>query len=93
MSVRIRSLLASGPIMVPLNSGRSVRLSPGRWSAELRDTEVADNAYLDKLHRRGDIEVAESREAPEAPEAPDAREEGAGASRAQRPRKRTDSAG
>lgn len=91
MTVRIRSLLASGPIVVPLNSGRSVRLSPGRWSAELRDTEVADNAYLDKLHRRGDIEVAESREGTEAP---DAREEGAGASgRSQRPRKRTDPAG
>lgn len=90
MTVRIRSLLASGPIMVPLNSGRSVRLSPGRWSGELRDAEVADNAGLDKLRRRGDIEVAESGEGPEAPGAA----EGNGSEgRAQRPRKRTDPAG
>lgn len=90
MTVRIRNLLTSGPLMVPLNSGRSVRLSPGRWSAELRDAEVADNAGLDKLRRRGDIEVAETGEGPEAP---GAQEEGVGASRAQRPRKRADSAG
>jgi hypothetical protein len=89
MSVRIRSLLTSGPITVPLNSGRNVRLSPGRWSAELRDAEVADNAKVDKLRLRGDIEVEPAGEQPEAPAAQD----DAGAAKAPRPRKRTDPAG
>ena len=88
MTVRISSLLTSGPIMVPLNSGRRIRLSPGRWSAGLRDAEVAGNAGVDKLCRRGDIEVAENGEEPEAPAT---EEEGAGT--AQRSRKRTGSAG
>ncbi|MFJ6079988.1 hypothetical protein ACIQI8_01205 [Streptomyces sp. NPDC092369] len=94
MTVRIRSLLTSGPIMVSLNSGRTVRLSPGRWSAELRDAEVADNAKVDKLSRRGDIEVEQSGEESEAAaqEAPAAQDD-AGASKGTRTRKRTDSAG
>lgn len=90
MTVRIRSLLASGPLMVALNSGRSVRLSPGRWSADLRDAEIADNAGLDKLRRRGDIEVEQ---ADEEAESPAAQEETPGGSRPQRSRKRTDAAG
>ncbi|MFF4897832.1 hypothetical protein [Streptomyces sp. NPDC001068] len=90
MTVRIRSLLASGPVLVPLNSGRTVRLSPGRWSAELRDTEVADNAKVDTLRRRGDIEVEE---AGDRPETPAAQEAGAGAAKDRRPRKPADPAG
>ncbi|MDH6214276.1 hypothetical protein [Streptomyces pseudovenezuelae] len=95
MTVRIRSLLTSGPIMVSLNSGRTVRLSPGRWSAELRDAELADNAKVDRLSRRGDIELEQSGEEPEASaaqEAPAAQED-TGAAKGPRARKRTDSAG
>ncbi|MGW1209360.1 hypothetical protein ACWD5F_06945 [Streptomyces sp. NPDC002499] len=101
MTVRIRSLLTSGPIMVSLNSGRTVRLSPGRWSAELRDAELADNAKVDRLSRRGDIEVERSDEESEASaaredsaaqEAPAAQDD-TGASKGPRTRKRTDSTG
>ncbi|MFJ4783921.1 hypothetical protein [Streptomyces sp. NPDC088794] len=101
MTVRIRSLLTSGPIMVSLNSGRTVRLSPGRWSAELRDAELADNAKVDRLSRRGDIEVERSdeesgasaaREDSAAQEAPAAQDD-TGASKGPRTRKRTDSTG
>jgi len=58
MAVRIRSLLASGPIMVPLSTGRTVRLSPGEDSGELHDVEVAGNEKVDKLRRQGFIDVA-----------------------------------
>ncbi len=57
MALRIRSLRTAGPILVPLNSGRTVRLSPGQDSDELPDTEVAGNAAVDKLRRRGLIDV------------------------------------
>lgn len=57
MAVRIRSLLVAGPIMVPLSTGRHVRLSPGERSGELPDVEVAGNAKLDKLCRHGFVEV------------------------------------
>ncbi|MFD5594840.1 hypothetical protein [Streptomyces griseorubiginosus] len=90
MTARIRSLLASGPLMVALNSGRTVRLSPGCWSADLRDAEVADNAHLDKLRRRGDIEVEQSDGEPEGPA-----DQGdiPGGSKPQRSRKRPGAAG
>jgi hypothetical protein len=57
MAVRIRSLLVSGPIVVPLNTGQSVRLSAGQASDELPDVEVAGNAKVDKLRRQGAIDV------------------------------------
>lgn len=57
MAIRIKSLLVSGPVMVPLNSGLTVRLSPGQTSAELADVEAADNPKVDKLRGRGAIEV------------------------------------
>jgi len=57
MAIRIKSLLVTGPVMVPLNSGVTVRLSPGQSSAELADVEVADNPKVDKLLGRGVIEV------------------------------------
>lgn len=57
MALRIRSLLASGPILVPLTSGRTVRLSPGQHSEELHDVEVAGNDKVEKLRRRGLIDV------------------------------------
>jgi hypothetical protein len=57
MAIRIKSLLVSGPVTVPLNSGVTVRLSPGQSSAELADVEAADNPKVDKLLARGAIEV------------------------------------
>lgn len=57
MAIRIKSLLVSGPVVVPLNSGVTVRLSPGQSSRELDDVEVAENPKVDKLAGRGVIEV------------------------------------
>ncbi|MEV6871443.1 hypothetical protein [Amycolatopsis sp. NPDC051128] len=69
MPVRIRSLLVTGPVVIPLNTGRNVRLSPGESSAELHDVEVADNVKVDKLVSQGVIAVDETTEesAPAAP--------------------------
>lgn len=57
MAVKIKSLRTSGPIMVPLTTGTTLRLSPGQVSPELADVEVADNAKVDKLRQQGVIEV------------------------------------
>ena len=57
MVVRIRSLLAAGPVHVPLNSGGTVRLSPGGLSAELPELEVTGNERVAKLLGRRAIEV------------------------------------
>ena len=62
MAVRIRSLVASGPVLVPLSSGTTVRLSPGQVSGDLPDVEVANNAKVDKLKRQGMIAVATAKE-------------------------------
>lgn len=68
MAVRIRSLLVSGPIVVPLSTGRNVRLSPGQSSAHLHDVEVTGNAKVDKLRRQGAIEVESVDESEEGAE-------------------------
>lgn len=65
MAVSIRSLVTSGPVLVPLSSGTTVRLSPGQVSDDLPDVEVANNAKVDKLQRQGMIDVATAKE-PEA---------------------------
>jgi hypothetical protein len=57
MAIKIRSLLASGPVWVPLTTGGSVRLSPGQTSAELPDVAMAGNAQADKLRQLGVIDV------------------------------------
>jgi len=57
MAVRIRSLVASGPVVVPLSTGEAVRLSPGQVSDDLPSVTVADNAKVEKLRQRGLIEV------------------------------------
>ena len=57
MTVRIRSLLASGPITVPLLGGTTVWLSPGEVSPELPDVEVSENAKVATLVERGLIDV------------------------------------
>ncbi|MEC4018794.1 hypothetical protein [Streptomyces sp. H27-D2] len=57
MAVKIKNLRTSGPIAVPLSTGTTLRLSPGQVSQELHDVEVADNAKVEKLRGRGEIEV------------------------------------
>jgi hypothetical protein len=87
----------SGPVLVPLSSGTTMRLSPGQVSGEMPDVEVADNAKVDKLRRHGliDIETTEtdeSEEAAESTEQPEAQGESDRKSRSPS-RKRTDSSG
>jgi hypothetical protein len=57
MAIRIKSLLVSGPVVIPLNSGATVRLSPGQTSDELPDVEVTDSQKVAKLTGRGVIAV------------------------------------
>jgi hypothetical protein len=67
MAVRIRSLLVSGPLVVPLSGGGSVRLSPGEATGELPDVEVTNNAKVDKLRERRLIDVEPVAEKPPEP--------------------------
>jgi len=95
MVVRIRSLLVSGPVVIPLNTGSVLRLSPGEVSDELPDVEVADNAKVGKLLRQRVIEV-DTDAAPGGPaeaEAGGGEGEGGGSEPRTRARKRTGSAG
>lgn len=62
MAVRIRSLVTSGLVLVPLSSGTTVRLSPGQVSDDLPEVEVANNAKVGKLQRQGMIDVATAKE-------------------------------
>jgi len=73
MAVRIRSLLVSGPLMVPLSSGGSVYLSPGEVTGELPDVDVMNNAKVDKLRTRRLIDVEQVDETPAEPEEPEER--------------------
>ena len=57
MLVRIKSLLSSGPLWVPLASGTAVRLSPGQVAHELPAVEVQDNQSVDSLVGGGMIEI------------------------------------
>jgi hypothetical protein len=65
MAVKIRSLVTSGPVLVPLSTGRTIRLSPGQLSDEMPDVEVANNAKVEKLQRESLIAVVAA-DAPEA---------------------------
>src|ERR1700686_2718386 len=101
MAVRIRSLVTSGPVLVPLSTGASVRLSPGQISDEMPDVEVANNAKVDKLRRQRLMDIAPGVEPAAEPAAesngesvaePDAQGDSKGESRP-RSRKRTESSG
>ena len=70
MAVRIRNLLVSGPLVVPLSSGGSVRLSPGEVTGELADVEVANNPKVDKLLERRLIDVEPAGDEAPAPDEP-----------------------
>jgi|tagenome__1003787_1003787.scaffolds.fasta_scaffold20530816_2 hypothetical protein len=64
MAVRLKSLLTTGPVTIPLNSGNTVRLSPGQISDELHEVEVAGNAKVEKLRQRRVVEVVTDDSAP-----------------------------
>lgn len=49
--------LSSRPVIVSLNSGEHLRLSPGEISGEIRDVEMKDNAKIDKLKQQRVIAV------------------------------------
>ena len=81
MPITLTNRLVSGPLIVPLSSGASLRLSPGQTSSELQDVEIAANPALDKLVQRGLVEVqrldGEEEPAVDPPEAADAEPEAA----------------
>lgn len=83
MAVRIKNLRISGPILVPLTTGTTLRLSPGQVSDEVADVEVANNATVDKLQRQGVIRVERTEETPNP--SPDAAAEAAPAKSRRRP--------
>jgi hypothetical protein len=64
MSIAIRNL-TSRSLIVPLNSGTNLRLSPGEVSYEVHAVELKENSKIEKLLRQRAIAV-ESREEEEA---------------------------
>jgi len=51
MSVEIKNL-TNRPVLMRLNSGRSLHLAPGAASPEVVDTEISNNAKVTKLQGR-----------------------------------------
>lgn len=60
MPFTLTNTLSSGPLVIFLASGATVRLSPGQTSGELADVEVLDNPKIEKLLQRGVLEVHSS---------------------------------
>jgi hypothetical protein len=58
MPFTITNLRRSGPLVIPLLGGSTVRVSPGATSDELPDVEAEHNPRIDKLRRLGVIAVA-----------------------------------
>lgn len=57
-------------ILVPLNGGGSLRLSPGTASDPLPDVELRDNPTIDKLLQQRAIAVASDSAGEDAPHRP-----------------------
>ena len=57
MPITFTNRLTSRPLLVPLSSGATLRLSPGQTSRELPDREAMHNPKIDKLRRRGHVDV------------------------------------
>jgi hypothetical protein len=57
------------PIIVPLNSGTNLRLSPGGVSGDIADVELKDNGKIDKLLQQRAVVVQSQTEATEVTEA------------------------
>jgi hypothetical protein len=58
------------PVIVPLNGGTNLRLSPGEASRDIPDVELKDNSKIDKLVRQLAIAVRSQTEATELAQAP-----------------------
>jgi DMSO/TMAO reductase YedYZ molybdopterin-dependent catalytic subunit len=56
MPVTIKNLTAT-MVYVALNSGDTLRLSPGQTSGEIQDSEVTNNLKVDKLKRQRMIAI------------------------------------
>jgi hypothetical protein len=56
MPVAIRNL-TSRHLIVPLNSGTNLRLSPGEVSDDVHDVELKENSKIEKLLRQRAIAV------------------------------------
>lgn len=82
--------LSSTPILVPLNSGGSLRVSPGKVSDAVPDIEVKDSPKIDKLLSQRAISVesqSEDEAKPAEGEAPEPGVEGEGEARSRTRRK------
>jgi len=66
MPVTIRNLTPR-PVIVPLNSGTNLRLSPGEVSGDVQDVELKENPKVDKLLHRRAIAVEPRTEEAAAP--------------------------
>ena len=64
MSVAITNL-TSRPLLIALNSGASLRLSPGEVADKVPDVELKNNSKIDKLVGQRAIAVARPAGAPE----------------------------
>jgi hypothetical protein len=78
------------PVIVPLNSGTNLRLSPGQVSVDVPDVELKENPKVDKLLVRRAIAVEPRREATTPADADEgAREAAGGDDVSARPRRRS----
>lgn len=57
MPVTFVNRSALRPLLVPLRSGKTLRLPPGGSSEKLSDREAEDNPKVDKLRRQGLLDV------------------------------------
>jgi hypothetical protein len=57
MPFTLTSKQTSGPLVLILPSGTTVRLGPGQTSPELPDVDVLDNPKLTRLRQLGVLEV------------------------------------
>jgi hypothetical protein len=72
MPVEIKNL-TQRPVLMRLNSGASLHLSPGMTSHEIVDEEVTRNGKVEKLQGRRTIALIEVKHKVQKAEAPPAR--------------------
>ena len=57
MPVTFVNRSVSSPLLVPLSSGKTLRLPPGGSSGNLPDREAQNNPKVDKLRQQGLLDV------------------------------------
>jgi hypothetical protein len=67
MPITFTNRSMSSPLLVPLSSGRTLRLPPGGTSQELPDREAEGNPKVEKLRRQGLLDVREETAATDTP--------------------------